>query len=272
MAQFPFLLELGYWLLIYWVWNVSAGIKALTVQIYQGLRAASAKAIRGNKPIFDTAERHGLQILALENLVHLDIELGVQQFILDRAPWLMAILARVYYSHIVLGVAFYVYCYTFFARPQYRRIRRTMALENVLAFAIISLWRCMPPRLLPEEYGFIDVLHSNTGGSAWTQNKFQLIIAAMPSLHFGNSVLIAFCLVSFSPHRFLRTMAPVWPAMMGLTIVATANHYILDAVVGTCVITVAYQYNHVMLYLLPLERSLLKLVGVEKPMDAWLGS
>ena len=240
-------------------------------QIYQCLRAASAKAIRGKKSIFDTAELHGVQILALEHVLHLDVELAVQQFILQRAGWLMNLLARVYYSHIVLGVAFYVYCYTFFSRAQYRIIRRTMALENVIAFMIISLWRCMPPRLLPEEYGFIDVLHSNKGGSAWTQNKFQLTIAAMPSLHFGNSALIAFCLASFSPHRFLRTIAPLWPVMMGLTIVATANHYILDAVVGTCVIAVAYQFNHVMLFLLPVERVLLRLLRFEKPKDGWLG-
>jgi hypothetical protein len=206
----------------------------------------------------------------LEHFFHLDIELGVQRTILERVPWLMSILARVYYSHIVLGVAFYVYCYTF-SRDQYRRIRRTMALDNIIAFAIISLWRCMPPRLLPEEYGFIDVLHSNKGGSAWTQNKFQLIIAAMPSLHFGNSALIAFCLVNFSPHRLLRTIAPLWPAMMGLTIVATANHYILDAVVGACVVTVGYRYNHVMLYLLPVERFFFRLVCLEKPSDVWLG-
>lgn len=123
----------------------------------------------------------------------------------------------------------------------------------------------MPPRLLPETYGFVDVMHSNKGGSAWTHNKFQLIIAAMPSLHFGNSVFIAFCLLKFSPHRFLRIMAPLWPVMIGLTIVATANHYILDAVVGTCVISLAYQFNHVMLYLLPLERALFWLLRVEKP-------
>lgn len=183
----------------------------------------------------------------------------------------MRILARVYYSHIVLGVAFYVYCYTFFSRAQYRRIRRTMALENIITFTIISLWRCMPPRLLPEEYGFVDVLHSNKGGSAWTQNKFQLTIAAMPSLHFGNSAFIAFCLVNFSPHRLLRTIAPLWPVMMGLTIIATANHYVLDAAVGTCVITAAYQFNHVMLLLLPVERVLLRLLRLEKPNDGWQG-
>ncbi|RAL12787.1 phosphatase PAP2 family protein [Aspergillus homomorphus CBS 101889] len=251
LAYFPFLLEILYWLLTYW--------------IYQGLRAFSARMIAGNKEIFDTAERHAISILRLEHFFHLDVELSVQKYILNEIPWLMPFLARVYYSHIVLGVVFVVYCYTFVQRDKYQALRRTLAFENVIAFTILTLWRCMPPRLLPEEYGFVDVLHSNKGGSAWTQNKFQLTIAAMPSLHFGNSMFIALCLLKFSPHWYLRAIAPLWPMMMGLTIVATANHFILDAVVGACVVLTAFRFNHIMLNLLPVERAVFRLLRLEKP-------
>ncbi|GKZ20959.1 hypothetical protein AbraIFM66950_007182 [Aspergillus brasiliensis] len=251
LAKFPFLLEIWYWLLTYW--------------IYQGLRAFSARMISGHKTIFNTAELHALSILSFEHFLHLDIELSVQRYVLEQKPWLMGFLARVYYSHIVLGVIFIVYCYTFIQRDKYQAIRRTLAFENVIAFTILTLWRCMPPRLLPEEYGFIDVLHSNAGGSAWTQNKFQLTIAAMPSLHFGNSMFIALCLLKFSPHWYLRAVAPIWPMLMGLTIVATANHFILDAVVGACVTLTAFRFNNVMLYLLPVERALFRLLRIEKP-------
>ncbi|KAL4977978.1 PAP2 superfamily-domain-containing protein [Aspergillus desertorum] len=251
LARFPFLIEIWYWLLIYWV--------------YQGLRAISARAIAGHDAIFASAEHHALQILALEHALHIDAELAIQKCVLTRAPWLMPLLARVYYSHIVLGVIFFAYTYTFLKRETFQAIRRTLAFENVIAFAIITLWRCTPPRLLPEEYGFVDVLHSNHGGSSWTQNKFQLTIAAMPSLHFGNSLFIALCLLRFSPHWYLRTIAPVWPMLMAFTIVATANHFILDAVVGGCVVLVAYRFNHVMLGLLPVERVLFRLLRLEKP-------
>ncbi|KAL1998598.1 hypothetical protein VTN02DRAFT_5917 [Thermoascus thermophilus] len=252
LAHFPFLIEIWYWLLTYW--------------IYQGLRAVSARAIQGNEAVFDTAYHHALQILSLEHHLHIDVELAVQRFILDKAPWLMYnVLARIYYSHIVLGVVFLVYCYTFLPRGQYQSIRRTIALENVIAFVIITAWRCMPPRLLPEEFGFLDVLHSNHGGTTWTQNKFQLTIAAMPSLHFANSLFIGFCLQRYSPHLLLRCIAPLWPMMMGLTIVATANHYILDAVVGSCVLLMARRGNRAMLSLLPVERFIFRLIRLEKP-------
>ncbi|OJJ41779.1 hypothetical protein ASPWEDRAFT_48280 [Aspergillus wentii DTO 134E9] len=251
LAYFPFLIEIWYWLLTYW--------------IYQGLRAVSARAIDGHTAIFDGAQQHAIQILSVERFLHIDIELSVQRFVLNRAPWLMDILAQIYYSHIALGVVFLVYCYTCLPRGQYQGIRRTLALENAIAFVIFTAWRCSPPRLLPKEYGFVDVLHDNKSGSSWTHNKFQLTIAAMPSLHFGNSLFIAFCLIRFSPHRILKVIAPLWPMMMLTTIVATANHFILDAVVGACVIAVAYRLNRFILILLPVERVLFKVLCLKKP-------
>jgi hypothetical protein len=177
----------------------------------------------------------------------------------------MDILAVIYYSHIIVGVAFYVYCYTYLPHNKYQAIRRALALMNIIAFAILSLWRCTPPRLLPEDFGFINVLHRGNSGSAWTRNKFQLTIAAMPSLHFGNSVFIACCTVGYSPHAFLRVIAPLWPVMMGWTVIATANHFVLDMVVGVVVVCSAYYLNWVMVMLVPVERVLFRFIRLEKP-------
>jgi hypothetical protein len=67
----------------------------------------------------------------------------------------------------------------------YEARRRTMAICNLLAFVVFTLWPCMPPRLLsdPEytgpqaelakSYGFVDTVHGKDGASSvWTQNKF----------------------------------------------------------------------------------------------------
>ncbi|KAJ5100246.1 hypothetical protein N7456_006298, partial [Penicillium angulare] len=256
LARFPFLLEIFYWLLTYW--------------IYQGCRAISARIIAGNESIFQKAEHHALQLLSFEHKLHIDIELSVQRFVLQKCPWLMNVLAKAYYSHIILGVMFLVYCYTFFPRDRYQGIRRALALINILAFTIISSWRCKPPRLLPEEYGFIDVLlrRNASSGSTWTQNKFQLTIAAMPSIHFGMSVFIAFCVVKYSPHLILRVLSVFWPFLMGITVLATANHFVMDGIVGVLVIGVAFWLNRVMLVLLPVERMLFRLLRLEKPRDS----
>lgn len=233
--------------------------------MYQGARAISARVIANNKAVFQNAEHHAVQILSFEHTLHIDTELSIQRFILTKVPRLMDILADIYYSHIIVGVAFYVYCYTYLPHNKYKAIRRSLALMNIIAFVILSSWRCTPPRLLPEDFGFIDVLHRGDSGSAWTRNKFQLTIAAMPSLHFGNSMFIAVCTVVYSPHAFLRVMAPLWPVLMGWTVLATANHFVVDMVVGVVVVGCAYYLNWALVMLVPGERMLFRLIRLEKP-------
>jgi hypothetical protein len=139
-------------------------------------------------------------------------------------------------------------------------------MDNLLAFLILTTWRCMPPRLLPDEYGYIDVLHK-VPQSVWANNKWQLTIAALPSLHFGTSVFIGCGLWSFAPrsHVILRYIALVYPFAMLATILATANHFFLDAVVGVLVPILGWRVQDMFLVLLPLEEKMFHLLRVEKP-------
>jgi len=250
MAYFPFLLEIWYWNLTYWVYQLS--------------RALSSYYVRGNQAVLDRARQHALSILFLEKHLGVDIELQLQKYILRNIPGLMPILTKVYHAHIIVGVIFIVYTYTYLPRALFQRIRRTIAVDNVLAFIILTTWRCMPPRLLPKEYGFLDILHG-TQQSAWTNNRFQLTIAAMPSLHFGTSAFIGFCLWRFAPHRPLKYLAPLWPSLMLLTILATANHFVIDAVVGAMIPAMAWRMNELVLSLGPLEEYVFRLLRTEKP-------
>ncbi|KAK2024396.1 integral membrane protein [Colletotrichum zoysiae] len=249
---FPFLAEVWYWNATYWV--------------YQLLRAFSARMIAGNEAVFMRAQEHAISILKLEEAFGLDIELGVQRYVLDNVPWLVPYLAKIYYFHISLGIMFIIYCYTFLPSATFQRIRRTIAMDNVIAFFIVTTYRCMPPRLLPAEYGFEDVLHGKKGGgNAWTHNRFQLTIAAMPSLHCGTALFLAWSICRFSPHRPLRLVAPLWPLAMFFTIVATANHFILDAVVGAMVVVLGWRFNRAVLVLLPLQNRVLERLGLKVP-------
>lgn len=225
-------------------------------RVYQLLRAFSARMIAGNLPIFQLAREHAIQILHLEHSLGLDIELPFQRYVITMHPGLMPHLARIYHSHICVGVGFLVYMYTFTPRRIFRRFRRTIALDNAIAFVIVTSWRCAPPRLLPVEFGFEDVLHRKHApgaGNAWTNNRFQLTIAAMPSLHFGTSLLLAVCAARFSPHRIVRWLMMLWPVGMIVTIVATANHFLLDALVGAIIPFAGWRYGHVLCRLKPVQ-------------------
>ncbi|OMP81721.1 hypothetical protein BK809_0002715, partial [Diplodia seriata] len=141
----------------------------------------------------------------------------------------------------------------------YRTIRRTLATNNALAFLLLSTTRVTPPRLLPPSYRYVDILHrSGTSGSAWTHNRFQLTIAAMPSLHFGTALFLAACLARFAPHGWLRCVAWLWPVAMGVTVLATANHWVADMLGGVAVTVLGWAGNRVWV-----------LLG--GPVEAWAG-
>lgn len=111
----------------------------------------------------------------------------------------------------------------------------------------------------------------------------------MPSLHFGYSLMIGLTIMTI-PLRFHHRQAvrirltrsiglrlPSWrrlacvslgflyPFVILAAIVATANHLILDAVAGTVVCALGWQFNGVLLNLLSLEDYFLWLVRIHKP-------
>ncbi|KAL7425247.1 hypothetical protein Q5752_000935 [Cryptotrichosporon argae] len=252
LAMLPFLMECWYWVLTYW--------------IYQLARAAQAVTMGHNTRVL--SEAHARVIIALERALHIDCELALQHFVM-RFPLLLAFFNKTYAMvHIPATIAFMGYSFRFFAPERFQATRRTLVLCNCLAFIIFSSWPCMPPRLLPfDEFGYVDTLHTGKAASIWTTNKFQNQLAAFPSLHFGYSFVIGVSLFLYSPHKLVRFFAPGYPVLILLVIMATANHYLLDAVGGFFVTIAAYRLNPLLLNLRPLEEWFFWALRTEKPMD-----
>jgi hypothetical protein len=160
-------------------------------------------------------------------------------------------------------------CGRYFPRLKYQKVRRTIAINNFIAFAVLTAYRCTPPRLMPESYGFVDVLHpvDKGGPNFWASNPFQLTLAAMPSLHFGTSLLIGTSLVLYGNHWPIRIVAPSYPLAMFLVVLGTANHWVLDCVVGVLVVGLGWKINWVLLGLRPVEEWALWLCRMQKPVD-----
>ena len=156
----------------------------------------------------DVARRHALQLIQLEEKMGIFVEIHIQHFFLQN-PLIMTWINWIYsFIHIPGTIAFLVWLYYYtitqnrIAEPQsgkpwdtangnpagpllYQARRRTLAVCNLLAFVVFTLWPCMPPRLLsdptiegPEgelarSYGFEDTVHGTNGaGSVWTENRF----------------------------------------------------------------------------------------------------
>ncbi len=91
------------------------------------------------------------------------------------------------------------------------------------------------------EYGYVDTIEAM--GPAIYNSKEALSYynqySAMPSMHFGWILLFSMVFLR-SRVRPLRIFGAVYPALALAAIVVTANHYILDAVVGGSIIAGSY--------------------------------
>ncbi|EME86717.1 uncharacterized protein MYCFIDRAFT_56308 [Pseudocercospora fijiensis CIRAD86] len=295
LQKLPFLVEVWYWALIYWIYQLARAFTAVTL-------------VQGT---VHTARHHALQVARMEQALGIFWEPGIQTFFLQY-PHAMLWINRVYsFIHIPGTILFLIgwFYFTITARRRagaatrtrlYQARRRTMAMCNLLAFAVFTVWPCMPPRLLSDaeyegedateakSYGFVDTVHGAGGeSSVWTQNKFCNQYAAMPSLHFGYSALIGFTIATIplsrndTTHfvkfwRFRTKLPSAWriscvalglayPLLILVAIIATANHFILDAVAGAIVCGVAWNSERLLLNLLPLEDYFLSLVRIHKP-------
>lgn len=319
LQKFPFLVEAWYWALIYWVYQLGRAFTAVTMV----------------ENTVDVARKHALQIIHLEQRLHIFWELPIQHWFLKH-PLILHWTNRIYsFIHIPGTILFLVWLYYYTtsrnrvdlplsnkplgeadgspAGPRlYAARRRTMAVCNLLAFIVFTLWPCMPPRLLSDpdvpgpigdearSYGFVDTVHGAEGeSSVWTQNKFCNQYAAMPSLHFGYSLLIGMTICSIplapqhqrsralsirlSPNKTMRLRVPsvrralclilgiAYPTIILIAIIATANHFVLDAVAGACVCGLAWTGNRVLLNLLALEDYFLWCVRIHKPVRRTVG-
>ncbi|KAA1474641.1 hypothetical protein DENSPDRAFT_340172 [Dentipellis sp. KUC8613] len=256
LYRYPFLLEVLYWALTYWIYQIARAISAVLF-IDEGT--------------VDAARNHGVQLLNFERALGIQHENAVQMWFIKH-PMLISALNRIYsFIHIPATISFLAYFYHTQPPRIYAPVRRTLALANLLAFVVFTLWPCMPPRLLPAMYGFVDTVHKGSMGSVWTTNKFCNQFAAMPSLHFGYSLIVGLSLFTYAPRGSvlrrtgLHTLFLGYPALILLAIVATANHYFLDALAGLVVAALAFQFNRILLALLPLENFVFYYLHIHKP-------
>ena len=126
-----------------------------------------------------------------------------------------------------------------FHRPRtYYVVRNGLFISGAIGLLLFAWFPLAPPRLT--NLNFVDSVHlSSQAAKVLQPTQFVNQYAAMPSLHFGWDLLLAIALFRELRPRALRVVAACMPIAMGLAIVVTANHYIVDALVGGTVAVVA---------------------------------
>ncbi|MEM7094222.1 MAG: phosphatase PAP2 family protein [Actinomycetota bacterium] len=173
-------------------------------------------------------------IVDLQKSLGLDWEATFQQRILD-LDWLIAFVNWIYiYGHFPLLIVALILLFGL-SRPQFRTLRNALIASGAIGLVCFALYPVAPPRLFaPDE--FFDSLGELSRSYRILQNpSLTNQFAAVPSFHVGWNLLVAVAVWRSTRSRVLRTAAVVFPCLMIVAVLLTANHWILDIVAGAAV-------------------------------------
>ncbi|MFI6246583.1 bifunctional glycosyltransferase 87/phosphatase PAP2 family protein [Streptomyces sp. NPDC051016] len=213
---------------------------------YQQIRLAAAGGGDGTGGRL-RAERHGHQIHDIERFLHLDIEHWANHAVFG-VGWLRSFFDFYYESfHFVVPLS--VLAVLCVRRPVDYRWART-ALGFATGFALIGFWLypLAPPRLMPG-LGIIDTVHGPQNFAKpdyGTLTQLTNQYAAMPSLHFGWSLWCGIVIAVVAPKWWMKALGLLHPLFTVSAIIATGNHWVLDAVGGAVVVGAGFGVGYLL--------------------------
>jgi hypothetical protein len=180
------------------------------------------------------AFQHARDLIQVERTMHFFVEPSVQawasgsHFLMDGASWLYV------NAQTSVTVAALVYLYLRHNRSSYF-VRNMFMIAMVIALVGYMVFPTAPPRFMPE-WGFIDSVSDFTGvhvsHASSSMSALLNPYAAVPSMHVAFALMIGWTLAKLTRRKAVQAMWIVYPFLMTFVIVATANHFILDALLG----------------------------------------
>jgi hypothetical protein len=133
-------------------------------------------------------------------------------------------------------------------RAKYKYMRTVFIISAALAFITFAVFPLAPPRFFDgsridigaPNLGFIDTLVSYWHKLEDVGDRFYNPFAAMPSLHQAWTIMVGVGIWWMTKSWYSRAIAVALPVAMFFGIIATGNHFVLDAVGGTVLIGVSF--------------------------------
>jgi PAP2 superfamily len=179
------------------------------------------------------ADAHAHRVVALERSLHLFVEANVQRAV-QTLPGLTSRLGGAYLT-LHLAVTGGVLLWLHRRRPEgFPFVRTALLLASGLALVGFLLYPTAPPRLAG--VGIVDTVSGghvdlNRGLVSSLYNPY----AALPSMHIGFALIVAAGLLRHGRRPLARAIGALYPPFVLLVIVATGNHFFLDAAAGALV-------------------------------------
>ncbi len=186
------------------------------------------------------AVQNAYDIVDFERYLGFFWEKDIQSWFLDTS-FLTDLANNVYtYFYYPVLITFAIWAYNRH-RKQYKTARNVFLVSAGIGFLCFALYPLAPPRMLLS-FGFVDTM-AQYGTLDYSHSFFRTFAnpyAAMPSLHFGWVMLIGISTFKLAKAIWLKVLAILVPLCMLISIIATANHFIIDAIAGAIVIGLAY--------------------------------
>lgn len=209
------------------------GLMTLLFALYYATRGVAAD---GDGTAFVNAYR----VMDLEHRLGMFWELGVQAWALA-TPTLARALNLVYvYMHLPGLLLFAAWVFRHHHR-RYGEIRNVFLVILGSGLLTYILFPVAPPRFFPYS-GFIDTL-ALFSRISFSQPSIELIynpFAAMPSLHVAFALFCGIGVIRCGGRLRHWLIGLLYPSLMITAVIATGNHYILDAIAGVALTILAY--------------------------------
>jgi membrane-associated phospholipid phosphatase len=184
---------------------------------------------------FDNAR----ELIGLERALGLFIEPTVHAWaeargpLIDFASWMYV---NSHFTVTVLTLAF-MYLYR---NESFYFVRNMFMIAMGIALLGYVLYPTAPPRFMPE-WGFSDSVAEFTGVSADSASANLLFnpFAAVPSMHVAFALMLGVPMANMSRRWYVKTVWLVYPALVCFVVVATANHWWMDAFLGAATAAVS---------------------------------
>jgi membrane-associated phospholipid phosphatase len=178
-----------------------------------------------------TAFDNARGIISLERTLGFFVEPSIQawvsgsNFVIDGASWVY-LNAQ---TSVTVGALFFIYMWR---NPSFYFVRNMMLVSMGIALIGYILYPTAPPRFFPE-WGFFDSVQDFAGVSDDSSvNQLFNPYAAVPSMHVAFALMIGWSLAKLVRNRVLSAFWWAYPVLVTFVIVATGNHFLMDAVLG----------------------------------------
>ncbi|WP_424860905.1 phosphatase PAP2 family protein [Streptomyces sp. MMS24-I29] len=214
------------------------------------------------------ALRNADWIWSVEKHLGIAVEQTVNHAV-NSVTWLIVSM-NYYYATLHFVVTLGVLVWLFRRHPgRYAAARLTLFATTAVALLGYYLFPLAPPRLMTGGHFIDTVLVHHTWGSMASGNFKNMSnqYAAMPSMHIGWSLWCGLTVFALVSAPWARILGLLYPTATLVVIVATANHFWLDALGGLLCLTFGFAVSYAWYGSLPhrLPRAVRAAAGVPRP-------